>query len=142
MCLGQVSLAVINTRTKSNGEEMVLFVLYLQPITKESRGRNLEAGNEAKAIEGYCLLHFSSRLTQLAFLQQQDHLASQNSTTHSELGPPTSIKKIYHRLAYGPVWLEHFLVELSSSIKTLLCQDVIILASTICKYKLLSHEDE
>lgn len=108
MCLGEVSLAMINTMTKSNGEEIVLFILYLQPSTKKSRGRDLESGTEAKAIEGYCLLDFSSRLTQLAFLEQQDHLAAQNSTAHSELGPPTSIKKIYHRLAYGPVWLEHF----------------------------------
>lgn len=56
------------------------------------------------------------------------------------LALPHISRKYTTGLLMGQSGWSIFLVELSSSIKTLLCQDVIILASTICKYKLLSHK--
>lgn len=76
MCLGEVSLAMINTMTKSNGEEIVLFVLYLKPSTKKSRGRDLEAGTEAKAIEGLLLTGFLLKAYSVCFLRPAGQLGN------------------------------------------------------------------
>jgi hypothetical protein len=55
-----------------------LILLHGSPTLKEARqelkqGRNLEAGADAEAMGGCCLLACSSRLAQPAFLRAQDH---------------------------------------------------------------------
>lgn len=49
-------------------------------------------------------------------------------TAHSELGPPTPIKKIYHRLIHRPIWWDSFSAGVLSSRMTLVGQADIQLA--------------
>lgn len=53
-------------------------------------------------------------------------------TAHSDLGPPTSIKKIYHRLTHKPIWGDIFSTRVPSSQMTLGCQADIQLAKDTC----------
>ena len=71
------------------------------------QGRNLAAGIEAEAMEEYCLLACFLLLASLSFYTIQDH-QSMASTTHSDLGTPTSTKRICHGLAHMPIWWGHF----------------------------------
>jgi hypothetical protein len=54
------------------------------------QGRKLEGGADAKAMEGCCLLTYSSWFAQPAFLWNPGPPA-QDSTTHHGKGPPPSI---------------------------------------------------
>jgi hypothetical protein len=82
-------------------------VLHHSPSLREARtgtqGRNLEAGADAEAMEGCCLLACSSWFSQSAFIQNPGPSAQGwphpqwAGSTHNGLGPPQQslIKKMY-----------------------------------------------
>ena len=97
---------------KQLGKDKVFFSLQLSGQRKAragaQQGRNLEVGIKAEAMEECCLLACSLGFLSLSFYTIQDH-QSRASTTHSDLGPPTSTKRMCHGLADMPIWWGHFL---------------------------------
>jgi hypothetical protein len=81
------------------------------------QGRNLEAGTDAEAMEGWCSLACSPWIAQLAFLKNPGI-----GPSHNGLGPPPSITKkmpylFAYRLTYGGI----FLPEVPSSQMAIAC---------------------
>lgn len=95
-------------------------------VEAETRGRKLEAGAEAEAVEKCYFLACASGLTRPAFL----HIAARTTSPGS---PPTvswvlpnqpSVKKTPHSLAHRPIWWEHFSAEVPSFQMTLTCMEL------------------
>lgn len=85
MHLNWLSVAVVDPNQKQLGNESA------QPITEESQGRDLEARNEADAMEEcYSLAFASMALLSLPSYTIQNH-QPRGSSTHSEVYPSTSI---------------------------------------------------
>lgn len=85
----RVSIAVINIHDqKQLGEnELLLFILpQLCPLSRKS-GQNSRPETGAEAIEERLALH--GLLRQLSYISR--NYLPNDGTTHSELGPPTSI---------------------------------------------------
>lgn len=74
-----------------------------------------EAGSKAVAIKEYCFLACLLLVGCSACFLIVPRTTSKGSRAHSEVGSPTSIKNVYHRLAHKPIWREYFLNEAPSS---------------------------
>jgi hypothetical protein len=71
---------------------------------------NLEAGADAEAMEGCCLLACLSWLAQHAFLYNQDHWPRYGTTDLGRALPHQSlIEKMPNRFAYSPIVWQLFL---------------------------------
>jgi hypothetical protein len=89
-----------------------------QELTQD---RNLEAGADAEAMEGCCLLACFSWLAQLAY-KIQDH-QSRDGTTHNGLGPPLldhQLRKLLTAGSHGGIFLKGGSILCDNSS---LCQD-------------------
>lgn len=82
-----LSTAVMKQVTKTNSGRMVYSVLYLtvhhEGKSAEAKGRNLEAGTEAEAMEECCRLAFSLGLAQSALLCNSGPYAQGWHHTHT-----------------------------------------------------------
>ena len=65
--------------------------------------KNLDGREHKGMLTDLFLMAFSA-----CFLTEQDH-QPRGGIAYSELGPPTSIKKVHHRLSHRPIWWGHFL---------------------------------
>jgi hypothetical protein len=93
-CPRLLSIAVMNTTSKSNVGRKGFISDSSQFITNSRQGSNsrqgLEAEPEVEAMEKPCSLACSLWVTQFVFYTTQVHLPKVG-TTHSGLGPPTLI---------------------------------------------------
>lgn len=94
------SVAVINTRTKSNFGEERLAGASFREVRSKAQGRNLGSGTEAETLEEHWLLGLCS--TPFLIKTRLTSLGMMPSTVGYTL-PPLAIKKMPHIRAYMPV---------------------------------------
>lgn len=116
-CPTLLSIALINTVTKNNfGKKGLFWLIHLEgsqssrEVMAWTQVRNLKAG--LSWVHWWMLLiSLSLWLAQFYFLIQTQDLLPRLSTTHCQLGPPTSVlnREDATQLPYRPSWRRHLL---------------------------------
>jgi hypothetical protein len=123
LCLVCLSFTVINTTVKTNlGEERVYFILESQvssSLGKVRAGTKVET-MKAEAHRLMCSLTCSVAQAQLVFLQPRA-ICVRDGAALSGLGPPISVKTVFHRRDQRLIRLKQFSKEVSLSKRTLGC---------------------